>query len=75
MKKKVGQFVTQFQYFILATLFLMSGWTSRAVALVGHSHSMPPQHNQMTPDQQSKASALLNIVRRIDRALQGCGGG
>ena len=27
MKKKVGQFVTQFQYFMLATLFLMSGWT------------------------------------------------
>ena len=64
MKKKVGQFVTQFQYFILATLFLMSGWTSRAVALVGHSHSMPPQHNQMTPDQQSKASALITIVRQ-----------
>ena len=43
MKKKVGQFVTQFPYFILATLFLMSGWISRAVAQDGHSHMLTPQ--------------------------------
>jgi hypothetical protein len=64
VKKKVGQLVTPIQYFILASLFLMSGWTSSAVAQVGHTHSMPPQHNETTRDQQSKASVLINIVRQ-----------
>ena len=43
MKKNVGQLVTQFQYSMLATLFLMNVCPSRALAQDGHSH--PCHHN------------------------------
>jgi hypothetical protein len=59
---KIGRFATQFQYSIIA-LALMSVCLSRAQAQDGHSHALAPQHHELTPDQQNKASALIKIVR------------
>jgi hypothetical protein len=59
---KVGHFATQFQHCMIA-LVLMSVCASRGLAQEGHSHTLTPQHNQMTPDQTSQASALIKIVR------------
>jgi hypothetical protein len=47
---KVGRFATQFQYSIIA-LALMSVCLSRALAQDGHSHTLTPQHHELTPDQ------------------------
>jgi hypothetical protein len=55
--------VTQFRYFTLAALFLMSGWTTSALAQLRHSHSTPSQHNEMTANP-NEASALVNLVRQ-----------
>ena len=63
MREKVRQFATQFQYFMIPALVLMSVWSSRALAQNGHSHTLTTQHQEMTQDQQSKASALIKIVR------------
>ena len=57
---KIGRFATQFQYSIIA---LMSICLSRALAQDSHSHKLTPQHHELTPDQQDKASALIKIVR------------
>jgi hypothetical protein len=59
---KVGRFATQLLYSLIA-LVLMSVWPSRALAQDGHSHALTPQHQELTPDQKTKASALLKIVR------------
>ena len=59
---KVGRFATQFQYSIIA-LALMGVCPSRALAQDGHSHTLTPQHHELTADQQNKASALIKIVR------------
>ena len=59
---KVREFATQFQYSVIA-LVLMSVCPLRALAQDGHSHTVTPQHQELTPDQQSKASALIKIVR------------
>src|ERR1700730_8321378 len=59
---KVRRFATQFQCSMLA-LVLMNVCPSRAMAQDGHSHTPTPQQNEMTLDQQSKAGALLKIVR------------
>jgi len=59
---KLGRFATQFQSSMIA-LVLMSVYPSRALAQEGHSHTLTPQHNELTPDQKSKASALIKIVR------------
>ena len=63
MKKNVRQFATQFQYAMIAALVLMSVWSSRALAQDDHSHMLISQHPELTPDQKSKQSALLKIVR------------
>jgi hypothetical protein len=57
---KVRRFATQLQYSVIA-LVLMYVCSSRALAQDDHSHT--PTQQEMTPDQQSKASALLRIVR------------
>jgi hypothetical protein len=62
INRKVRRFATQFQYFMLA-LVLMSVSPLRALAQDGHSHTPTPQQDEMTLDQQSKAGALLKIVR------------
>jgi hypothetical protein len=58
---KVRRFATQLQYSMIA-LALMNVCPSRALARDGHSHT-PPQQQEMTPDQRSKAGALLKAVR------------
>jgi hypothetical protein len=60
---KVERFATQFQYSMIA-LVLMSVCSSRALAQDGHSHTLTPQHHELTPDQKSQASALIKIVRQ-----------
>src|SRR5262249_54075432 len=60
---KVGRFATQFQYCMIA-LALISACLARAVAQDGHSRTLTLLHHELTPDQQSKASAaLIKIVR------------
>ena len=63
MKKKVWQFGTQFQYFKIVALVLMSTWSSRALAQDGHAHSLTPQAQELQLDQTSEQSALLKSVR------------
>ena len=60
---RVRQFAKQFQYSMIAALVLMSVWPARALAQDGHSHTSTTQQDQLTPDQKSKRSALLKIVR------------
>ena len=60
---RVRQFAQQFQYSMVAALVLMSVWPARALAQDGHSHTSTTQQDQLTPDQKSKRSALLKIVR------------
>jgi hypothetical protein len=59
---KVRQFAMQFQYFMIS-LVLISIWSLRAaLAQDDHSQTLTPQHQELTPDQKSKASALVKIV-------------
>src|ERR1700719_4298569 len=58
----VESFTTRFQHCITA-LVLMSVWPSCVLAQDGHSHALTTQQHEITPDQQSKGSALLKIVR------------
>jgi hypothetical protein len=58
---KVRQFEMQFQYFVIS-LVLISIWSSRALAQDDHSQTLTPHHQELTPDQMSKASALVKIV-------------
>jgi hypothetical protein len=60
---KVRQFAAKFQYSMIA-LVLMSVCPSRALAQSGHSHTLTQQQHDVTPDQASKASALIKIVRQ-----------
>jgi hypothetical protein len=48
---------------LLGALVLTTVCASRALAQDGHSHSATQQEDEMTPDQQSKANALIKIVR------------
>jgi hypothetical protein len=63
VKKKVWQFGTQFQYFKIVALVLVSIWSSRALAQDGHAHSLTPQAQELQLDQTSEQSALLKSVR------------
>jgi hypothetical protein len=47
----------------MIALVLMSVCPLRTLAQAGRSHTIKPQRQDQTPDQQSKASALLKIVR------------
>jgi hypothetical protein len=56
------QFGTQLQYATII-LVLMSVYPLRALAQDGHSHTPTTQHRELTPEQKSQASALMQIVR------------
>jgi hypothetical protein len=59
---KARQFAMQFQHSMFALVVMSVGpWC--ALAQDGHSHTQTSPHHEMTQDQQSKASALLKIVR------------
>ena len=66
---KFRQLVRQFQYSMMA-LVLMNSCSWRALAQDGHSHTMAPQQNEVTSDQQSRANALLKIVRESTARFQ-----
>jgi hypothetical protein len=57
---RARQLATQMQYSIIA-LALLSVCPLRAVAQDSHSHTQ--QHQEQTPDQRRRASALIKIVR------------
>ena len=59
---KVKRFARQLQFSTVA-LALMSVGPLPALAQDGHSHMPTAQTNELTPDQKSKASALLSKVR------------
>ena len=61
---EVRKFTTQCQYCMIA-LILMSACCLRALAQDRHSHNITSQHDELTPDQQSKRSALLKKVREV----------
>jgi hypothetical protein len=58
----IRQLATRFQYSMIA-LVLMSVCPLRTLAQDGHSHTQTQQHQELTADQKTKASALLKIVR------------
>jgi hypothetical protein len=55
---------------LMTTLGLVGFYPSRALAQAGHSHAVSTQTVETTPDQQSKASALLAIVRKATERFQ-----
>src|ERR1700704_5869848 len=66
---KVRRFTRRFHYSTIA-LALMSVGPLSALAQDGHSHIQTPQANELTPDQKSKASALLRQVRESTERFQ-----
>jgi hypothetical protein len=66
---KVRRFTRRFHYSTIA-LALMSVGPLSALAQDGHSHLQTPQANELTPDQKSKASALLQKVREATERFQ-----
>ena len=60
--KKVRRFTRQFKYSILA-LLLMGVCALNAPAQDDLRHEVSSQHEELTPDQKSNASALIQIVR------------
>ena len=58
----ISRFATLLKYSTIA-LVLMCVCSSRAVAQDDHSHDMTQQDQELTPDQRSKPSALVKIVR------------
>ena len=59
---KVRQFALQFRYFLIS-LVLLNISPLYGLAQDGHSHTLPPQHQELTPEQQNRQSALLKMVR------------
>jgi hypothetical protein len=68
--KKVRQFGMQFHHSMIVAVVLMSVWSSGALAQDDHAHTMTPQDQELTAEQQSKRSALLNIVRESTARFQ-----
>jgi hypothetical protein len=59
---KVRQFTTRFQYSSIALLMMGVG-SIPALAQDAHSHNQSAQHQELTPEQKSQASALIKVVR------------
>lgn len=59
---KFRHFATRFQYSLIA-LVLIGVCPVRTLAQEGHSHTTTLQHQELTPEQRTKASALIKIVR------------
>ena len=66
---KIRRFARRFPYPTIA-LALMSAGPLTALAQDGHSHMPTTQTNELTPDQKSKASALLKKVRDATERFQ-----
>ena len=59
---KTGFLAKQFQYSMIA-LALMNLCAAQALAQESHTHAPKTQQQELAPEQQSKASAFLKIVR------------
>lgn len=59
----IGIRVGRFAKYSMFALVLMSVGSSRALAQDGHSPTLTPQHQQLTPDHQSNPGALIKVVR------------
>ena len=59
----VKRLATPFQYSLIGLFALASLWPARAFAEDGHAHVLSSQQREPTPDQRSKASAFVQIVR------------
>jgi len=62
LSAKVRQFATQLQYSVIA-LTLLSVYPLQLLAQDTHSHTATPQHQELSPEQKSRQSALIKIVR------------
>jgi hypothetical protein len=65
----IRRWATRAKYFVIA-LVVVSFFPTRTVAQDGHSQPMTQQNQELTPDQQSKESALLKIVREHTERFQ-----
>jgi len=59
---KIGRFAKHIGYSIVGVLVLMGSWSSRAAAHDDHT-PLSTSHQETTPDQKNKASALVKVVR------------
>ena len=59
---RFGHFTTRLQHSMIAFV-LMSVWPACALAQDGHTHATTTQQHDMTADQPTKSSALIQIVR------------
>ncbi len=62
LNAKVRQFASQLQYFVIA-LTLLSVYPLQMLVQDAHSHATTPQHQELSPEQKSRQSALIKIVR------------
>jgi hypothetical protein len=59
----VRRFATPFRYSLTGLFALACLWPARGFAQDGHAHVLSSQQRELTPDQRSKVSALVQIVR------------
>jgi hypothetical protein len=69
IERKSRRFAAQFRCSSVALVF-MSICSSHALAQDGHSHTTTAQSSEMTPEQQSNASALIKAVRDSTERFQ-----
>ena len=67
---KVGRSGWKFQYSMVGALALMSFVPARAFAQDGHMHAPSSQHQEQTPDQKKRTSALVQAVRQATTQFQ-----
>jgi hypothetical protein len=60
---RVRQFAKPLNAAVIGFFVLTAFASSRALAQGGQSHVMTSQHQELTPDNRSKASALVKVVR------------
>jgi hypothetical protein len=66
---RLGRFSRQVQYSMIAALFLVGGAASRALAQSDHQHA-PAAQQELTPEQKSRANALVKEVRGVTAGWQ-----
>ena len=60
---RIRQFGTQFRRYFIIAFVLLSSCPLPILAQDTHSHATTAQHQEPTPEQKSRASALIRIVR------------
>jgi hypothetical protein len=67
---KIGRYSQQVRYSMIAVLLLVSVGASRALAQGDHEHALAGQHREPTPEQRSRANALVRAVREVTAGFQ-----